>query len=478
MAIVYIINYTCPDTPAFALRPGEENGPGSGGVVTTSLSLFGMGAQRWGEGVDEDLLHLLENFAANPVDPVPRDGLSNITLAGTPYPDVYTPGDTWKDILNYPTTGQMWYNKVIEGMMLYDGTKWVKMRGANLDPTPDPVPGDLWLDEDFHAPHPSITCTAQLMIWDGTQWCSAADGYVRKSGDTMYGDLQMLDGTQHLFGDVGSEHLVINEGNGDPNVCPDIHKLIDDLLIASVGTLHLLFDSDGSGADEFQVRKGNLGGPGKNLLQSDWCLRVESDCTLSVNSNLDYETLVTDDDDIPNKKWVDDEIAALEGIYLRLDATNDPVTGTIDTNVDGNTAPALCGTGLMTISANNGILIIVDKDNNSTGTADPFRVMMDSPSLTGATGLMTVQQDGRVLVDTPNYETLVTASNVLTNKQYVDIAIDDGWVLRTGGATYSFPGERPVLVWGRDVIWNGSELLMTKGAGGGTEIIWPAQYTP
>ena len=523
MAIVYVINFTCPTTPAFALRPSEENGPGSGGVVSTSLSLFGMGAQRWGEGVDENMLHLLENFAANPIGP-PRDGLLNITLAGAPFPDVYTPGATWKDLLDFPIVGQMWYNKVIEGMMLYNGTNWVKMRGANVFPTPDPVHGDLWLDEDFHTPgHPSLATIAQLMFWDGTGWRSAAEPYVKRAGDTMFGDLQMIDNTQTIYGDIGSEHLVINEGNGDVDVCPDIHKLVGDLLVASVDTVHILFDSNDDGVGEFQVRIGNAGDPSKNLLTSDWCFRVEQDCTLSVNPNLDYENLVTDDDDIPNNKKLFDDIAALATVYWALDGTNAPnapmslgnqslcnvgaaingscvvsrdegdgrwveipgdqMTGTLDFAVDGTVTPSICNTAQLTIAANGGVLIAVDKDNNSSGAADPFLVGMNGDSTTTATILMTVQQDGRILANTVGYTALVTSGPVLTNKDYVDTAINTAFEIRTGnapGTTGAQSGaERNILVWDKDVFWTGTQLLITRGPNSTTtEIVFPAQYTP
>ena len=40
-------------------------------------------------------------------------------------------------------------------------------------------------------------------------------------------------------------------------------------------------------------------------------LSIESNGTLHVNPTLNYETLVTDDDDIPNKKYVDDAISAI-----------------------------------------------------------------------------------------------------------------------------------------------------------------------
>ena len=60
---------------------------------------------------------------------------------------------------------------------------------------------------------------------------------------------------------------------------------------------------------------------------------IETDGTISTNV-VDYEDLVTDDNDIPNKKYLDDAIDALEAtaeaIYLKLDASNDPLTGDLE----------------------------------------------------------------------------------------------------------------------------------------------------
>ena len=404
--------------------------------------------------------------------------------------------------------------------MMYDGTKWVKMRGANVFPTPDPVPGDLWLDEDFHAPgHPTIDCIAQLMFWDGTQWCSVADGYVLKAGDTMFGNLQMIDAAQTVYGNVGTEHMIINEGDGDVTVCPDIHKIVGDLALASVESVNLIFDSDNNGSGEFFIRKG-----GKNTLTADWCARVEQDCTISVNPTLNYETLVTDDDDIPNWRAVLDELL---NNYLRLDGTNAPMlgnvdwggfqiqnlgdptaddhamprlyadnryvnilgdtmTGTLDFTVDGFISPAICGQQSLVIASNQNVAIIIDKDNSDVSSV--FRVMKDDDNITGATGLMTVLTDGTIQADTGGYAALLGSYMIgaasgqtqgLTSKAYVDDAIDDAFLARTGGVSTIGPSERHILVWNRDVFWTGTQLLMARGAGSGvTEIIFPAQYVP
>lgn len=63
-------------------------------------------------------------------------------------------------------------------------------------------------------------------------------------------------------------------------------------------------------------------------------LRIEDNGTLSVSGTSNYENLVTADDDIPNKKYVDDELAAVGGSQLAL------VVARRTTNYDIGTAYA------------------------------------------------------------------------------------------------------------------------------------------
>ena len=59
-------NYTIEFTDGSSLiplAPGQVNGVGSG-VQSTDLSFYGMGVLSWGEGVNQNFLKLLENFAS------------------------------------------------------------------------------------------------------------------------------------------------------------------------------------------------------------------------------------------------------------------------------------------------------------------------------------------------------------------------------------------------------------------------------
>ena len=58
MVTQYLINWTDgTDKTPFVILPGDHN-------TDTSLTLYGMGAIAYGEGVNESLLHLLENFSS------------------------------------------------------------------------------------------------------------------------------------------------------------------------------------------------------------------------------------------------------------------------------------------------------------------------------------------------------------------------------------------------------------------------------
>jgi hypothetical protein len=74
------------------LLPGE-------GDNNTSLTLFGRGARSYGEGIQEDLLRLLENFAS-PDAPVS------------------------------PTQGQLWYDSSAAKLRVFNGTAWELISGS------------------------------------------------------------------------------------------------------------------------------------------------------------------------------------------------------------------------------------------------------------------------------------------------------------------------------------------------------------
>lgn len=101
----------------------------------TSLILPGRNLTDYGKIVNENFLHLLENFSNN--NP-PKN----------------------------PVEGQLWYDTSIgvDQLKIYDGAKWLAAGGLRKSLTSpeiaDSVPGDLWVN----------TLTQQLFLFTGTTW--------------------------------------------------------------------------------------------------------------------------------------------------------------------------------------------------------------------------------------------------------------------------------------------------------------------
>ncbi len=97
------------------------------------MILVGKNYAGYGEFLDENFIHLLENGA-------------NTTPPGA------------------PLTGQLFYNKTTNTMQVYKGAAgWKNIGGATAQASPGPTNntvGDLWFD----------TTNAQLKAWNGTSW--------------------------------------------------------------------------------------------------------------------------------------------------------------------------------------------------------------------------------------------------------------------------------------------------------------------
>ena len=121
----YTINLT--DGTIYAVIPD--------GTINTnsSMILVGKNYAGYGEFLDENFIHLLENGA-------------NTTAPGA------------------PLVGQLFYNKTTNTMQVYKGAAgWKNIGGATAQASPGPTNntvGDLWFD----------TTNAQLKAWNGTSW--------------------------------------------------------------------------------------------------------------------------------------------------------------------------------------------------------------------------------------------------------------------------------------------------------------------
>ncbi len=134
---VYAITFTDQATPGFSIAPGSLD-------QHTNLRFYGMGSLAYGQGVDENFLQLLENFASPELTP------------GVPNPAYF---DTTKMV-----KGQLWFNTTAGKMMVYNGTVWAPSGGTSSGSSApsNPQVGDLWYD----------TVAGQLKVWNGSIWAT------------------------------------------------------------------------------------------------------------------------------------------------------------------------------------------------------------------------------------------------------------------------------------------------------------------
>lgn len=190
---------------------------GSQDSTSTSLTLTGKGSVNWGEPIQENLLHLLENFASTTEPSHPTSGqlwfepvtqtlflcysvdgfgvaswsqiysISNVTLSAAPLnPTVgqmwfdtntvtlkHWSGSAWTPIYSAssltdesqpvnPYTGQLWYKSSTRKLSIFNGTDWVYLFSGNsitsATAPSSPATGALWFD----------STTNTLKVYDNT----------------------------------------------------------------------------------------------------------------------------------------------------------------------------------------------------------------------------------------------------------------------------------------------------------------------
>ncbi len=167
MASTYTVQFSSfgstPDKHALTIPPGDIN-------TDTSLTLPGQGKTDYGQFFDENLLHLLENFAS-------LDSPSN------------------------PTTGQLWYNLLDSRLRYYVGITtginnldinhpgWIVIKTITGTIPTSPICGETYYNisnDQFLV----YNCT--LQVWQELAWLTTSDNkYISKSGGTMTGLLTL-----------------------------------------------------------------------------------------------------------------------------------------------------------------------------------------------------------------------------------------------------------------------------------------------
>lgn len=100
---IYTLNYTDLDKTPITINKKTLN------QSVLDIALLGRTRKEYGEVFDENILHLLENFASE--EDLQNPGNPDLT-------------ETYADLLSRPVQGQKWYNKTQKSLYTYDGTQW------------------------------------------------------------------------------------------------------------------------------------------------------------------------------------------------------------------------------------------------------------------------------------------------------------------------------------------------------------------
>lgn len=197
----YQLTFTDTTKAPFVVKPYTANGPKQPGSATplfsgavsanSSLIFLGKGAFDYGEPVQQNFMHLLENFA-NKTRPA------------------------------YPTQGQLWYKNTEVGdpsyptdptqvgLYIYTGTAWAQVLLANAPATGLVNAGNFKVVNVADATEP--TDALNQRVGDAR--------YVNVSGDTMIGPLNMSSSRIVNVGDATESHDAISRAFGDSRYVP------------------------------------------------------------------------------------------------------------------------------------------------------------------------------------------------------------------------------------------------------------------
>lgn len=192
----YNITFTDPTKPSFVVRPYTANGPREPSAPTplhagavsanTSLVVLGKGAFDYGEPIQKNFVHLLENFA-NRTRP------------------------------SYPIQGQLWFKTVsvgdpnwptdpsTSGLYVFNGATWTQVVTTN---TPTTANIDAGTYRVVNVANP-VASTDALNVQTGDT------RYIRVTGGTVTGVLSMTTNRITNVGDPLQPYDVVNLNTGD-----------------------------------------------------------------------------------------------------------------------------------------------------------------------------------------------------------------------------------------------------------------------
>lgn len=320
--------------------------------TSTSVTLVGRNYIGYGEIQNENFLFLLENFA-NESAPA------------------------------RPVEGQVWFDKTLDVLKVYDGAKWVPVGAAELSATApsNPPTGAFWLKTPYNT----------LYVWNGSDWQligpEVAEGYgVTKS---VSGTLLSQDGVTYpviftyvndkVVGITTSVGFTINTSN-------------------SVANFNVLRAGYNVAGDSFF--QGNLIGVASRATQLDTLRTINgvgfngtADITITANTtgSLKSGNYIDGNDfnGAGNETWnVDATPANVIGKVVARDSSGNFSAGTITADLSGNADTATLATTatqavrLQTARTINGVSF--NGTSNITITAeDPTKVNKSGSTMTG-----------------------------------------------------------------------------------------------
>jgi len=195
MASPYFIEFTDPsDKPTFSILPSGTNGP-TGSTRTLDIELVGTGTVLWGKKIEENLVHMLENFSC------PEDGGS----PGNPDSSLtYSP--------TTPTRGQLWFNSTTDRMFMWDGAAWIQFQSNGAAAVGDL---DMGTFKIFNMAQPAAPIGPNNPA-DPDQAATTKyvhDRFIDTAGDEMSGDLILNNsGVGNLyFGGDGNDYITLDQ---------------------------------------------------------------------------------------------------------------------------------------------------------------------------------------------------------------------------------------------------------------------------
>jgi hypothetical protein len=332
----------------------------------------------------------------------------------------------------------------ITGLPATDGSQ---LTGLSTDPTDGNVATPTVRLDDGTAGLPSYSFTSD----PDTGFYSTASGSVGYSANTnlvltlVPGGITMENGTS-IQADLTTSTPAYTF-NGDTDTGMGAHSNLNQLefyvggtnvlecratyTLPKVQTRHI----DGTaGAPSYSFTTNQTSGmykdAGGNIafsVASQESLNIESDGTLNVAAVANYETLVTLDDDIPNKKYVDDIAGGV------------PVTGgsmTGDLTMTGAGSPFNVSQIFGDVLGDNTAPAFAFDTDGDTGM---YRQGTNAIGFaTTATERLVIESNGTLNVaGTTNYEDLVTSDDDVPNKKYVDDAIKEIPIVTDATATHT-----------------------------------------